>query len=43
MAPDRDKVAQQGDPEAPAAAPKLRAKFVAATFRFNDKTAGGGT
>jgi type IV pilus assembly protein PilO len=43
MGPDRDKVAQQGDPEAAAAAPKLRAKFVAATFRFNEKTAGGGT
>jgi Tfp pilus assembly protein PilO len=24
------------------ASPKLRAKFVAATFRFNEKSAGGG-
>lgn len=40
LAPDRDKavgVELQG-----AAPPKLRAKFVAATFRFNEKLAGGG-
>lgn len=40
LAPDRDKVVEsdlQG-----AAPPKLRAKFIAATFRFNEKTAGGG-
>lgn len=41
LAPDRDKV-PAGD--APGAAPpKLRAKFIAATFRFNEKTGGGGT
>jgi len=40
LAPDKDKavgVDVQG-----AAPPKLRAKFVAATFRFNEKLAGGG-
>ncbi|HEY4186255.1 MAG TPA: type 4a pilus biogenesis protein PilO [Polyangia bacterium] len=41
LAPDKDKVVgidlQGGTP------PKLRAKFVAATFRFNDKTATAGT
>lgn len=40
LAPDRDKVVP-GEAQG-AAPPKLRAKFIAATFRFNDKTAGGG-
>jgi len=41
IGPDRDRavgVDLQG-----AAPPKLRAKFVAATFRYNDKSGGGGT
>jgi type IV pilus assembly protein PilO len=40
MTPDRDKVV--GIDLQGATPPKLRAKFVAATFRFNDKNAGGG-
>jgi type IV pilus assembly protein PilO len=41
LAPDRDK---SPAPEAQGAAPpKLRAKFIAATFRFNEKAGGGGT
>jgi type IV pilus assembly protein PilO len=41
LAPDRDKLPA---PDAQGAAPpKLRAKFIAATFRFNEKTGGGGT
>ena len=40
LALDRDKV-PSGDLQG-AAPPKLRAKFVAATFRFNEKAAGGG-
>ena len=35
IAPDKDKGGGDGMGAAP---PKLRAKFVAATFRFNDKT-----
>lgn len=41
LAPDRDKVVGGSDVHG-ATPPKLRAKFVAATFRFNEKTAGGG-
>ncbi|MEP6654446.1 MAG: type 4a pilus biogenesis protein PilO [Myxococcales bacterium] len=40
LTPDRDKISAsdvQG-----ATPPKLRAKFIAATFRFNEKMAGGG-
>jgi type IV pilus assembly protein PilO len=37
--PDREK---SGAIDLSATAPKLRAKFVAATFRFNEKAAGGG-
>jgi len=40
IAPDKDRVAG-GDGQG-AAPPKLRAKFVAATFRFNDKAAAAG-
>jgi type IV pilus assembly protein PilO len=43
LAPDRDKLATEMQGAAP---PKLRAKFIAATFRFNEKVAaagGGGT
>ena len=40
LAPDRDKV-PSADPQG-ATPPKLRAKFVAAMFRFNEKAAGGG-
>lgn len=40
LAPDRDKVVP-GDVQG-ATPPKLRAKFIAATFRFNEKAAGGG-
>jgi type IV pilus assembly protein PilO len=40
LAIDRDKV-PSGDLQG-STPPKLRAKFVAATFRFNDKAAGGG-
>lgn len=40
LAPDHDKPAA-GEP-AETTPPKLRAKFVAATFRFNEKPAGGG-
>jgi len=42
MGPDRDR-AGPADALASAGSPKLRAKFVAATFRFNEKPAGGGT
>jgi len=41
VAPDRDKVAP--NESAGIAPPKLRAKFIAATFRFNEKAPGGGT
>ena len=37
--PDREK---SGGIDLEVSAPKLRAKFVAATFRFNEKAAGGG-
>ncbi|MBC8132172.1 MAG: type 4a pilus biogenesis protein PilO [Deltaproteobacteria bacterium] len=40
LSPDRDKVVSN-DPQG-ATPPKLRAKFIAATFRFNEKTTGGG-
>lgn len=43
MGPDRDNKVGVEDPQVAAMAPKLRAKFVAATFRFNDKSGGGGT
>lgn len=41
MGPDKDRA---GPPEGQGnAPPKLRAKFIAATFRFNEKNPGGGT
>lgn len=40
LAPDRDKL--PGGEGSGAAPPKLRAKFIAATFRFNEKAAGAG-
>ncbi len=40
LTPDRDKVI--GVDLQGATPPKLRAKFIAATFRFNEKVAGGG-
>jgi Tfp pilus assembly protein PilO len=40
LSPDRDKL-PAGDTGG-ATPPKLRAKFIAATFRFNEKVAGAG-